>query len=57
MVAETGKLLDLYGTDIFAKAVAETVERGTHDPGEVGVLCDRHRRRQASGPHPRPFDR
>ncbi len=51
MVAQTGKLLDLYGADIFGKAVAETVERGTHDPGEVGVLCEKHRR-AAEGPLP-----
>jgi transposase len=52
MVAQTGKLLDLYGQDIFAKAVAQTVERGTHDPGEVGVLCDKHRR---AAEHPVPI--
>lgn len=44
MVAQTRKLLDLYGQDVFEKAIAETIERGTHDPGEIGVLCERHRR-------------
>ena len=44
MVAQTGKLLDLYGLDVFRKAVADTIERGTHDPGEIGVLCEKHRR-------------
>jgi Mu transposase-like protein len=44
MVAQTGKLLDLYGLDIFRRAVADTIERGTHDPGEIGVLCEKHRR-------------
>ena len=44
MVAQTGKLLDLYGLDVFRKAIAETIERGTHDPGEIGVLCEKHRR-------------
>jgi transposase len=44
MVAQTGKLLDLYGLDVFRRAVAETIERGTHDPGEIGVLCEKHRR-------------
>jgi len=44
MTARTTKLLDLYGQDIFAKAIAETIERGTHDPGEVGVLCEKYRR-------------
>jgi transposase len=44
MVAQTGKLLDLYGLDVFRQAIAETIERGTHDPGEIGVLCEKHRR-------------
>ncbi|MGD0680314.1 MAG: hypothetical protein ABSC94_33480 [Polyangiaceae bacterium] len=44
MVSQTGKLLDLYGRDVFGRAVAETVERGTYDPGEIGVLCEKHRR-------------
>jgi transposase len=44
MVAQTCRLLDLYGRDIFEKAIAETIERGTHDPGEIGVLCEKHRR-------------
>jgi transposase len=52
MTARTTKLLDLYGQDIFAKAIAETIERGTHDPGEVGVLCEKHRR---AAVHPVPI--
>ncbi len=44
MVGQTARLLDLYGQDVFQKAIAETVERGTHDPGEIGVLCEKHRR-------------
>ena len=52
MIAQVGKLLDLYGPDILAKAIAETVERGTHDPGEVGVLCEKHRR---AAEHPVPI--
>jgi transposase len=52
MTARTTKLLDLYGQDIFAKAIAETIERGTHDPGEVGVLCEKHRR---AAEHPVPI--
>jgi transposase len=51
MVAQTGKLLDLYGLDVFRRAVADTLERGTHDPGEIGVLCEKHRR-AAEGPLP-----
>ncbi len=34
------------------KAIAETIERGTHDPGEVGVLCEKHRR---AAEHPVPI--
>jgi hypothetical protein len=44
MVAQTRRLLDLYGQDIFAQAVAETIARGTHDPGALGVLCEKYRR-------------
>lgn len=28
----------------LSQGVAETIERGTHDPGEIGVLCEKHRR-------------
>ena len=52
MVAQTSRLLDLYGADVFEKAIAETVQRGTHDPGEVGVLCEKHRR---AAEHPVPI--
>jgi len=40
------KLLDLYGDEIFAAAVAEIVERGLHDVGALAVACDRRRRAQ-----------
>jgi transposase len=53
MAAQTGKLLDLYGREIFQKAVAETIERGTHDPGEIGVRCEKHRR---AAEQPVPID-
>ena len=52
MTARTTKLLDLYGQNVFAKAITETIERGTHDPGEVGVLCEKHRR---AAEHPVPI--
>ena len=38
------KLLDLYGDDVFAAAVAEVVARGLRDVGALAVACDRHRR-------------
>ena len=44
MTARTTKLLDLCGSDVFAKAVADTIDRGTHDPGEIGVLCEKQQR-------------
>lgn len=44
MTAQTSKLLDLYASDVFEKAIAEVIVRGTHDPGEVGVLCEKYRR-------------
>lgn len=44
MVAQASKMLDLYGDVIFAKAIVETIERGTHDPGQIGVRCEHHRR-------------
>jgi hypothetical protein len=53
MVAQTRRLLDLYGQDIFVKAVAETIARGTHDPGALGVLCEKHRR---AAEHPVPIE-
>jgi transposase len=53
MAAQTARLLQLYGQDVFQKAIAETVERGTHDPGEIGVLCEKYRR---AAEHPIPID-
>jgi len=53
MVAQTRRLLDLYGQDVFALAIAETIERGTHDPGEIGVLCEKYRR---AAERPVPID-
>lgn len=44
MVSQVSKLLDLYGDEVLAKAIAEVVEQGTHDPGEIGVRCEKHRR-------------
>jgi transposase len=38
------KLVDLYGDDIFATAVAEVVTRGLRDTSALAVACDRLRR-------------
>jgi transposase len=38
------KLLDLYGDEVFAVAVAELVARGLRDTGALAVACDRLRR-------------
>ncbi len=51
MVAQSERMLDSYGADIFAHAVSEVLERGTHDPGALAVLCE-HRRRAVHAPVP-----
>jgi hypothetical protein len=38
------KLLDLYGDEVFAQAVAEIAARGLRDVGALTVACDRLRR-------------
>jgi transposase len=38
------KLLDLYGDEVFAAAVAEIAERGLRDVGALAIACDRLRR-------------
>jgi hypothetical protein len=38
------KLLDLYGDEIFAAAVAEIVARGLRDTGALAIACDRLRK-------------
>lgn len=38
------KLLDLYGDEVFAAAVAEIVARGLRDTGALAVACDRLRK-------------
>jgi transposase len=44
LVSRATKLLDLYGSDIFAAAVTELVTRGLHDVGALTIACDRLRR-------------
>jgi transposase len=43
-VTRSIKLLDLYGEEIFAAAVAELAARGLRDVGALAVACDRLRR-------------
>ena len=38
------QMLDLYGEEIFAEAVAECVDRGLRDTGALSLACDRLRR-------------
>jgi transposase len=47
------KLLDLYGDEVFAIAVAEVVARGLRDTGALAVACDRLRRERR---RPVPID-
>lgn len=43
MTARTLSLLRLYGADLLARAVAEALERHTHDPGALAHLCEQCR--------------
>lgn len=47
MTMRTTKLLDLYGEDVLSAAVREAVERGTHDPSALAVLCEQKRKGRA----------
>ena len=47
MTMRTTKLLDLYGDDVLKAAVKDAVERGTHDPSALAVLCEQKRKRAA----------
>ncbi len=40
------KLLDLYGDDVFARAVADVAARGLRDVGALALCCDRLRRQR-----------
>lgn len=48
MTMRTTKLLDLYGADVLKDAVKDAVERGTHDPSALAVLCEQKRKRRAA---------
>ena len=51
MTARTGKLLQLYGAEVLAAAVAEVLARGLHDPGALAIHCEQARR-AAGAPMP-----
>lgn len=51
MTARTGKLLDLYGAEVLAKAVADVLASGLHDPGALALRCEQARR-AAGAPMP-----
>ena len=48
LTARTLKLLDLYGPEALAAAVAQVLERGLHDPGALAALCEQQRRAVAA---------
>jgi sirohydrochlorin ferrochelatase len=50
MVTRTIALLDAYGPALLQKAVAEMIERGTHDTGALAILCEQHRRQANAAP-------
>ncbi len=43
-VTRSIKLLDLYGDDVFAAAVAELDARGLADVGALAIACEQHRK-------------
>ena len=43
-ITRTIKLLDLYGDEVFAAAVADVVARGLTDVGAIGMACEKHRK-------------
>jgi transposase len=51
LTARTVALLDRYGPQTMALAVAEVIARGTQDPGAIAILCEQ-RRQQAQQPIP-----
>lgn len=51
MTVRTLRLLDLYGADVLRRAVAEALDRGSHDPGALAVLCEQLR---SAGGQPPP---
>lgn len=55
MTARTLGLLRLYGGQILARAVAEALERKTHDPGGLAILGERSRL-DLSQPIPTPLE-
>jgi hypothetical protein len=48
MVTRTLALLDSYGAAALQKAVATMIERGTHDPGAMAILCEQERRQRGA---------
>ena len=50
MTVRTIGLLDAYGAAVLRYAVAEMVERGTHDPGAMTILCEQRRRARKGRP-------
>ena len=51
MVTRTLALLDAYGAPVLCETIAEMLERGTHDPGAMAVLCEQRRRLRGNRPH------
>jgi transposase len=52
-VTRSIKLLDLYGDDVFARAVADVAARGLRDVGALALACERFRHEQR---RPVPID-
>ena len=49
-VAQTRRLLDLYGPDLFRRALDELLARHISDPGALAQICEQERRRAGQPP-------
>lgn len=50
MVTRTLGLLDAYGPAVLQRAIAQMIERGTHDPGALAILCEQERHQTSAAP-------
>jgi transposase len=46
MTSQVTHLLDIYGNNIFIEAATDMLNRDTHDPGALALLCDNLRKQQ-----------
>ena len=52
LTAKAVRLLDQYGPAVCADAIEEILDRGTHDPGALAMVCERLREARFGAPRP-----